>query len=423
MSTPKHGYPSAERPQEPIVLENRRILLIIAGGIAAYKSLELIRRLKDRGARVRCILTKSGAEFITPLSVASLSGEKCYTDLFSLTDESEMGHIRLSREADLVVVAPATADLMAKMSAGLADDLASTALLATDKRVMLAPAMNVEMWGNPATRRNASRLVDDGVLFVGPAEGDMACGEIGSGRLAEVPDIVAAIEGFFRDTKLRGPLAGRRALVTAGPTQEAIDPVRHITNRSSGKQGYAVAQALSDLGADTTLVAGPTALADPEGIHVVHVKSARDMLAACEAALPADVAVCVAAVADWRPSDVGASKIKKNGKGAPKLDLVENPHILATLSKPSNRRPKLVIGFAAETENVVENAAAKRAKYGCDWVLANDVATGTQTFGGETNRIHLVTDSGIEDWPESSKIDIGRRLAARIAEALRATGA
>ena len=405
------------------MLENKRILLIIAGGIAAYKSLELIRRLKDRGVQIRCVLTKSGAEFITPLSVASLSGEKCYTDLFSLTDESEMGHIRLSREADLVVVAPATADLMAKMAAGLADDLASTALLATDKPVLLAPAMNVEMWANKATRRNAKQLVKDGVLVVGPAEGDMACGEIGSGRLAEVPEIIAAIENFFRDTKLRGPLAGRRALVTAGPTQEAIDPVRHIANRSSGKQGYAVAQALSDLGADTTLVSGPTSLPDPIGVHVVHVQSARDMMSACEAALPADVAVCVAAVADWRPSDAASSKIKKNGKGAPKIELVENPHILATLSKPSNRRPKLVIGFAAETDHVVENAKAKRAKYGCDWILANDVATGTTTFGGDTNKIQLVTEDEVETWPETSKIEIGRRLANRIADALKATGA
>jgi phosphopantothenoylcysteine decarboxylase/phosphopantothenate--cysteine ligase len=398
-------------------------LLIIAGGIAAYKSLELIRRLKDRGARVRCILTKSGAEFITPLSVASLSGEKCYTDLFSLTDEAEMGHIRLSRAADLVVVAPATADLMAKMAAGLADDLASTALLATDKHVLLAPAMNVEMWANAATRRNAKQLAEDGILFVGPAEGDMACGEIGSGRLAEVPEIIEAIESFFRNTKLRGPLAGRRALVTAGPTQEAIDPVRHIANRSSGKQGYAVAQALSDLGADTTLVAGPTSLADPEGVHVVHVRSARDMMAACDAALPADVAVCVAAVADWRPADAASSKLKKNGKSAPRIELVENPHILATLSKPSNRRPKLVIGFAAETDDVIENARLKRAKYGCDWVLANDVATGTATFGGDMNRVHLVSETDIEDWPEASKIEIGQRLASRIADALRATEA
>ena len=401
------------------MLENKRILLIIAGGIAAYKSLELIRRLQDRGAHMRCILTRSGAEFITPLSVASLSGEKCYTDLFSLTDEAEMGHIRLSREADLVVVAPATADLIAKMAAGLADDLASTTLLATNKQVLLAPAMNVEMWANKATRRNAKQLVDDGILFVGPADGDMACGEIGSGRLAEVPQIIEAIESFFRDARLRGPLAGKRALVTAGPTQEAIDPVRHITNRSSGKQGYAVAQALADLGADTTLVSGPTALAEPTGVRVVHVESARDMMAACEAALPADVAVCVAAVADWRPADVEPSKIKKNGKAAPKLDLVENPHILATLSKPSNRRPKLVIGFAAETDDVAENATIKRVKYGSDWILANDVSTGTDTFGGETNRIHLVSESGVETWPEASKNEIGRILAGRIADALR----
>ncbi len=405
------------------MLDNKRILLIIAGGIAAYKSLELIRRLQDRGARVRCILTRSGAEFITPLSVASLSGEKCYTDLFSLTDEAEMGHIRLSREADLVVVAPATADLMAKMAAGIADDLASTTLLATDKHVLLAPAMNVEMWGNKATRRNARQLVEDGVLFVGPADGDMACGEIGSGRLAEVPDIIAAIDNFFRDARLRGPLAGKRALVTAGPTHEAIDPVRHIANRSSGKQGYAVAQALADLGADTTLVSGPTSLADPAGVRVVRVQSARDMMAACEAALPVDVAVCVAAVADWRPADIRASKIKKNVDGAPKLELVENPHILSTLSKPSNQRPKLVIGFAAETDDVTENAKAKRAKYGSDWILANDVSTGTGTFGGETNRVHLVSGNGVENWPEASKIEIGKILASRIADALTLTEA
>ena len=403
------------------MLDDKRILLIIGGGIAAYKSLELIRRLHDRGASVRAILTKAGAEFITPLSVASLTGDKAYTDLFSLTDEAEMGHIRLSREADLVLIAPATADLMASMAHGLARDLATTALLATDKKVMIAPSMNVQMWAHPATQRNLAILEADGILRVGPGSGDLACGEEGSGRLAEVPDIVAAVEHFFfLETGARAmPLAGRRALVTAGPTQEAIDPVRFIANRSSGKQGYAIAEALAALGADVTLVSGPTALPDPQGVTTMRVESAREMLAACQTTLPVDIAVCVAAVADWRVADDTDQKIKKGTDGPPTLTLVENPDILATLSAPNpstgHTRPALVIGFAAETENVVAYARAKLAKKACDWIVANDVRDETGIMGGDANRVHLVTASGVEDWPEAPKTEVAARLADRIA--------
>lgn len=395
------------------VLKNRRILLIVAGGIAAYKSLDLIRRLRERGAAVRCILTRAGSEFVTPLSLAALSGEKVYDDLFSLIDETEMGHIQLSRAADLLVVAPATADLMAKMATGRADDLAATALLATDKPVLIAPAMNVRMWNHPATRRNLATLQADGVRVVGPNEGEMACGEWGPGRMAEVPEILAAIETCLRDPR-RGPLAGRRALVTSGPTYEPIDPVRFIGNRSSGRQGHAIAEALARLGADCVLVTGPTALPDPPGVHTVHVETARDMLQACEAALPADIAVCAAAVADWRATREATQKIKKNGP-PPVLTLTENPDILKTLSRPGRRRPALVVGFAAETERVLEHAAAKLAKKGCDWIVANDVSPGTGTFGGTQNTVHLVTGKASEDWPRLSKTDVAQRLAERIA--------
>ncbi len=403
------------------MLQDKRVLLIVGGGIAAYKALDLIRRLRERGVRLRAILTRAGSEFITPLSVASLTGEKAYTELFSLTDEAEMGHIRLSREADLVLVAPATADLMASMAHGIARDLATTALLATDKPVMIAPSMNVQMWLHPATRRNLRLLEADGILRVGPGSGDLACGEVGDGRLAEVMDIVAAVETFFAvdATAADRPLAGRRALVTAGPTHEAIDPVRYIANRSSGKQGYAIARALAALGADTTLVSGPTSLPDPDHVFTVRVESAREMLAACEAALPADVAVCVAAVADWRIADDTGQKIKKNGGGPPTLKLVENPDILAGLSARANDRPRLVVGFAAETQNVVAYAQAKRAKKNCDWIVANDVSPTTGIMGGDDNTVHLVTAGSVEDWPPASKSAVAERLARRIADHLK----
>ena len=403
------------------MLQDKRVLLIIGGGIAAYKSLDLIRRLRERGVQLRAILTGAGSQFITPLSVASLTGEKAYTDLFSLTDEAEMGHIRLSREADLVLVVPATADLMASMAHGIARDLATTTLLATDKPVMIAPSMNMQMWAHPATQRNLRTLEADGVLRVGPGSGDLACGEVGDGRLAEVMDIVGAVETFFKASARAGdrPLAGRRALVTAGPTHEPIDPVRYIANRSSGKQGYAIAQALAALGAETTLVSGPTTLPDPADVFTVRVDSAREMLAACEAALPADVAVCVAAVADWRMADDSRQKIKKNGGAPPTLKLVENPDILATLSGRANDRPLLVVGFAAETENVVTHAQAKRLKKACDWIVANDVSPATGIMGGDENTIHLVTAAGVEDWPRASKSEVARLLARRIADHLR----
>jgi phosphopantothenoylcysteine decarboxylase / phosphopantothenate---cysteine ligase len=392
-------------------LQGRRILLIIAGGIAAYKSLDLIRRLRERGAAVRVVMTKGAQQFVTPLAAASLSAERVHTDLFSLTEESEMGHLRLAGEADLVVVAPATADLLAKMATGLADDLASTALLATDKPILVAPAMNFRMWEHPATRANLTLVEQRGVRRIGPNAGGLAEGETGMGRMAEPLEIVAAVEQILGAGAV---LKGRRALVTSGPTHEVIDPVRYIANRSSGKQGHAIAAALAQLGADTVLVSGPTAERDPPGVTVVHVQSARDMLAACEKALPADVAVCAAAVADWR-AEAAPQKLKKKGGVPPALKLVENPDILATLSKPGNRRPRLVVGFAAETEKVIEHAAAKRARKGCDWILANDVSPATGTFGGDANTIHLIDEAGAEDWPPLSKRDVAERLAQRIA--------
>ncbi len=395
------------------MLHGKRILLIISGGIAAYKSLELVRRLRERGAAVRCVVTRGGAQFITPLSLAALSEDKVYTELFSLTDEAEMGHIQLSRDADLLLVAPATADLLAKMTHGQADDLASTVLLATDKDVMVAPAMNMRMWEHPATQDNLRTLQARGVRVVGPEEGDMACGEYGLGRLAEPDDIAAAVSDFFQTS---APLSGRHALVTSGPTHEPIDPVRYIANRSSGRQGHAIAAALARRGATTTLVSGPTNLPDPPGVNVVRVESARDMLAACEAALPVDVAICAAAVADWRVARAANEKLKKNGGGPPKLEMAENPDILASLAAPANTRPGLVIGFAAETELVIENARAKREHKGCDWILANDVSPKTGTFGGEENTIHLVSAEGVEDWPRMSKTAVANRLADRVAE-------
>jgi phosphopantothenoylcysteine decarboxylase/phosphopantothenate--cysteine ligase len=399
-------------------MQGNSVLLIIGGGIAAYKSLELIRRLKERGVAVRAILTKAGAEFVTPLSVASLAGEKVYDDLFSLTDEAAMGHIQLSRSADLVVVAPATADLMAKLANGLANDLASTALLATDKRVLMAPAMNVRMWNHPATQRNLATLMADGTIFVGPGDGEMACGEFGPGRMAEPLEIVAAVEAALA---LPGPLTGMKALVTAGPTQEPLDPVRFIANRSSGRQGYAIADALARAGAETVLVSGPVAIAPPSRVKLLRVETAREMLAACESVLPVDVAVCTAAVADWRPETLANQKIKKDGS-EPTLKLTANPDILATLSHGA-RRPPLVIGFAAETENVVAYAKAKRERKGCDWIVANDVSPATGIMGGEKNTVHLITSSTTENWPEMDKTDVGRRLAARIADALKGQAA
>ncbi|MBL6931913.1 MAG: bifunctional phosphopantothenoylcysteine decarboxylase/phosphopantothenate--cysteine ligase CoaBC [Rhodospirillales bacterium] len=392
---------------------SKSVLLIVSGGIAAVKCPDLIRRLGEKGIRTRCILTRGGREFVTPLSLAALSGEKVYEDLFSLSDESEMGHIELSRSADLVVVAPATANILARMASGLADDLATTALLATDKPVMVAPAMNVMMWRHPATQNNLQILKDRGVMIIGPEEGDMACGEFGFGRMSEPMDIAGAIEGFFR---LEGHLKGRRALVTSGPTHEAIDPVRYIANRSSGKQGHAIAGALARLGAETTLVSGPSIEPAPTGVTLVRVESAHDMLAACEKALPADIAVCAAAVSDWRVASEAVSKLKKNGSAPQPLELVLNPDILATLSQPGNQRPALVIGFAAETDDVIAYATKKRTSKGCDWIIANDVSPQTGTFGGSDNTVHLITADRVENWPKMSKNAVAEKLALRIAD-------
>ena len=398
------------------MLDGRRVLLIVSGGIAAYKSLELIRRLGDRGCAVRCILTAGGAQFVTPLSLAALSGDKVYQDTFSLTDEAEMGHIRLSREADLVVVAPATANILAKMAAGIADDLATTALLATDKPVLVAPAMNTMMWDHPATRANLATLTARGVHRVGPGAGDLACGEVGAGRMAEPAEILAAIETLLSG---EGPLSGRHAVVTSGPTHEAIDPVRYIANRSSGKQGHAIAAALARLGARVTLVSGPVALADPTGVTVVKVESALQMLNAVRAALPADILVCAAAVADWTVANRLTEKRKKKvGAPPPVIELAINPDILATMSQPGPARPRLVVGFAAETENLIEHAADKRTRKGCDWIVANDVSEGSGTFGGDDNRVHVIDAAGIEDWPTMSKDAVAARLAERIAAEL-----
>ncbi|MQX36589.1 bifunctional phosphopantothenoylcysteine decarboxylase/phosphopantothenate--cysteine ligase CoaBC [Roseospira navarrensis] len=398
-------------------LNGRRILLIVSGGIAAYKALELVRRLRERGAAVRAVMTGSAHQFVTPLSLSALTEDKVYTDLFSLTDEAEMGHIQLSRDADLLVVAPATANILARMAHGLADDLASTVLLATDTPVLVAPAMNVRMWEHPATRANMDLLRTRGIAVVGPDSGDMACGEYGPGRMAEPAAILEAIERAL--TGPDQPLKGRRALVTSGPTHEPIDPVRYIANRSSGKQGHAIAAALAALGAEVTLVTGPVTLPDPPGVRAMHVESARDMLAACRETLPVDVVVCAAAVADWRVADAADQKLKKGSGGdALALSLTENPDILATLSQAGEGRPGLVVGFAAETEQVVEHARAKRDRKGCDWILANDVSAATGTFGGDANTVHLITADGVESWPAQSKAEVGRGLAARIADAL-----
>ncbi|EAR50931.1 phosphopantothenoylcysteine synthase/decarboxylase [Oceanicola granulosus HTCC2516] len=396
----------------------KRILLIIGGGIAAYKALDLIRRLTERGAAVTPVLTRAGAEFVTPLSVAALAGEKVFTELFDLTAEAEMGHIELSRSADLVVVAPATADLMAKMATGQADDLASTLLMATDKRVLIAPAMNVRMWQHPACRRNAATLAADGILQVGPNEGGMACGEYGPGRLAEPLEIVDAIAAALGN----GPLRGRRIVVTSGPTHEPIDPVRYIANRSSGAQGAAIGAALAALGAEVIFVTGPAEVPPPAGVEVVAVDTAAEMRAAVHEALPADAAIFAAAVADWRMKTARAEKIKKTPDGLPDLALEENPDILAEVAAGPDR-PGLVVGFAAETENVVENATAKRARKGCDWILANDVSPATGIMGGRDNAVTLITDEGAEAWERMGKDAVARRLAERVARALGPVGA
>lgn len=396
------------------MLNGKRILLIVSGGIAAFKSLELIRRLRERGASVRCVLTEAGARFVTPLSLQALSEDRVYSDMFSLTDESEMGHIQLSRDADLLVVAPATANVLARMAAGLADDLAATVLLATDKPVLAAPAMNVRMWSHAATVANVETLKKRGIIFVGPNDGAMACNEFGPGRMSEPEEIVAAIAALLAPQEK--PLAGKRAVVTSGPTREAIDPVRYISNHSSGKQGHAIASALAGLGADVTLVSGPVMLADPPGLRTVHVDSADQMLAACLAAGSIDIAVCAAAVADWKAARPATAKIKKKADAAPPaLELVPNPDILATLSRSGPQRPGLVVGFAAETENLVANAIEKRQRKGCDWIVANDVSPAAGTFGGESNTVHLISAAGVEDWPTLAKGDVALRLAGRIA--------
>lgn len=397
------------------MLAGKHILLIIGGGIAAYKALDLIRRLKERGAAVTPVLTRAGAEFVTPLSVSALAGRKVFSDLFDLTDEAEMGHIELSRAADLVVVAPATADLMAKMAGGHANDLASTLLMATDKPVLIAPAMNVKMWEHPATLRNLATLQADGIRVVGPAEGAMACGEFGPGRMSEVPEIIAAIEAAFG----QGPLSGRHVLVTSGPTHEPIDPVRYIANRSSGAQGTAIAAALRDLGARVSFVTGPARVPPPAGVDVVPVETAAEMEKAVAAVLPADAAVFAAAVADWRVDNAAGQKIKKTaGDVLPTLSFVENADILASVAQMGEGRPQLVIGFAAETEEVERHATEKRARKGCDWIVANDVSPGTGIMGGTENAVTLITAEGAETWPRLSKAETAARLAARIAETL-----
>ena len=398
------------------MLHGKRILLVIGGGIAAFKSLDLIRRLRERGATVTPVLTRAAEEFVTPLSASALAASKVYRDLFDLTDEAEMGHIELSRAADLIVVAPATADLMAKMAGGHANDLASTLLMATDKRVMIVPAMNVRMWEHPATQRNLATLRGDGILVVGPDEGPMACGEFGPGRMAEVPEIVQAVEAAL----ISGPLTGKRVVVTSGPTHEPIDPVRYIANRSSGAQGTALAAALRDLGADVVFVTGPATVPPPDGVQVVAVETAQQMHEAVLSALPADLAVFAAAVADWRTASQAESKMNKDGSGdVPTLTLTMNPDILAAVAQmDANRRPGLVVGFAAETDDVVTHATAKRARKGCDWIVANDVSAGTGIMGGSENAVTLITQDGAETWERASKDAVARQLAARMAEAL-----
>jgi phosphopantothenoylcysteine decarboxylase/phosphopantothenate--cysteine ligase len=424
------GEPAAETPApvarapqaQPAAARVQRVLLIIGGGIAAYKSLDLIRRLKERGLAVRCILTKAAEHFVTPLSAGAIAGERAFTDLFDPAHEFDVGHIRLAREADLIVIAPATADLMAKLAGGHADDLATAVLLATTAKILLAPAMNPRMWANKATQRNLAQLTADGVAFIGPNEGEMAeANERGLGRMAEPLEIADAVGKLLARDRAQ-PLKGKRVLVTSGPTHEPIDPVRYIANRSSGKQGHAIAVAAAKAGAEVTLVSGPVNLPDPPGVTTVHVETAREMLAAVERALPVDVAIFAAAVADWRVASAGAHKIKKAPGHAPELALVENPDILSTIAHRKEQRPKLVIGFAAETENVTANAKAKLASKGCDWILANDVSPATGIMGGDTNTIQFVSATGVEAWPPQSKDDVASMLIARIADALGSKG-
>ncbi len=395
-------------------LNGKSILLVISGGIAAYKSLELIRLIKKSGGSVRCVLTKGGEQFTTPLSVATLSEEQVYTDIWSLKDETEIGHIRLSREADLVVIAPASANMIAKLAHGIADDLASTALLASDKPLLIAPAMNHVMWENPATQDNIKTLQNRGILQIDPGTGDMACGEFGMGRMAEPEEIFGAILGFFNEEK---PLSGLTALVTSGPTYEPLDPVRFIGNRSSGKQGHAIAEALATQGADVTLVTGPVALPDPAGVKTIHVETAVEMLETCHKALPADIAVCAAAVSDWSATTIMSRKIKKRGdRIPPDLKLKENPDILAMLARPAPKRPALVIGFAAETENLIEAAQEKRQNKGCDWIIANNVGSTEKIFGADENHVYLITENGAEEWKRTSKKVVAKKLADQIAD-------
>ncbi|MCH8465834.1 MAG: bifunctional phosphopantothenoylcysteine decarboxylase/phosphopantothenate--cysteine ligase CoaBC [Roseinatronobacter sp.] len=396
------------------MLAGKRVTLIIGGGIAAYKCLDLIRQLRRAGAQVTPVLTRAATEFVTPLSIAALAGEQVYQHLFDLKDEAEMGHIQLSRQSDLLVVAPATANMMAKMAGGLADDLATTLLLATDKPILIAPAMNLRMWEHPATQRNLAQLRADGVGVIGPDSGDMACGEFGPGRMSEPHAILAAIAAKLR----AGPLAGKRVLVTSGPTHEPIDPVRYIANRSSGAQGAAIAAALRDLGAEVVFVTGPATAPAPEGVVLHKVETAREMLDAVEAALPADAAIFAAAVADWRVENSSHQKLKKTKHGAPELIFAQNPDILATVAAHAVR-PALVVGFAAETEQVIAHAQAKLARKGCDWIVANDVSPATGIMGGAENAVHLITRDGVEDWPRMPKHEVAQRLALRIAEALR----
>ncbi len=402
-------------------MSGKRILLIIGGGIAAYKCLDLIRRLRERGDTVRVVMTKAAIEFVTPLSVGALTNDRVFTDLFDLNYEREIGHIKLSRESDLIVVAPATADLLAKMAGGHANDLATAVLMATDKPVLVAPAMNPRMWAHPATKRNVATLEGDGIAFVGPKAGEMAeRGEAGIGRMAEVPELITAIDHAL-DTARKGPLFGCHVLVTAGPTHEPIDPVRYIANRSSGKQGYAIAAAAHVLGAEVTLVSGPVGLAEPKGVNVIRVETAAEMLAAVLATPHADVGIFAAAVADWRVATASNEKIKKGAGGTPQLALAENPDILKTMSKRTAHRPALVIGFAAETETVIEHAIKKRKSKGCDWIVANDVSHETGIMGGDSNTVHLITADGVESWPAMSKAEVARKIVERAAEHLAAT--
>jgi phosphopantothenoylcysteine decarboxylase / phosphopantothenate---cysteine ligase len=422
-ATPSQAVHVTENRAHPVVSAGQsRITLIIGGGIAAYKALDLIRRLKDRHFSVRCVLTRAAQQFVTPLAASALSHERCYTDLFDAESEFDAGHIRLARDCDLIVVAPATADLMAKMAHGHADDLASAILLAANRPILLAPAMNPLMWNNAATRRNVAQLERDGIAMIGPNAGEMAeAGEAGVGRMAEPLEIAAAAEKILRPPHPR-PLAGKRVLITAGPTHEPIDPVRYIANRSSGKQGFAIAAAAQAAGADVTLISGPVELNDPAGVTVSHVESAREMLHRVEAALPVDIAIFAAAVADWRVASEGSQKLKKTGAGMPPLQLVENPDILATISKLQDRRPPLVIGFAAETEHLIDNAKAKLARKGCDWIVANDVSPATGVMGGDRNTVHLLkrdgVDINVDSWPVMTKDEVATALVTRIAEAV-----